>query len=334
MVPSERQPARADVHAPAVEAQRFWAEFGHGVAGHHAETSRLLAGYAGSRLRVGAFQHLPHTLSGERLPRAQRNAALLTLHLEGRAVVEHQGRCSELLPGDFCLIDLSRPFRVDMGQTRAQTVHLPLSVLREACPRMEQLAGLAIQGDGPSAGFLRGLFQQLFDTADLLTEPVADKLADAIPYMLAALAEAVELPMPPPSQMREHHKRQVRRFARENLGNADLCADMIGKAVGLSTSYLFELFADEELTLMRWVRRERLARCRRELADPALRHRSIAQIAQAWGFGDMTHFSRSFREVFGISPRAFRHAPSRAGVATQDLSAVQTSVESSSDRAV
>jgi len=58
--------------------------------------------------------------------------------------------------------------------------------------------------------------------------------------------------------------------------------------------------------LMRWVRAERLARCRRELADASLRYRSIAHIAQAWGFGDMTHFGRSFREAYGVSPRAWR----------------------------
>jgi transcriptional regulator GlxA family with amidase domain len=76
---------------------------------------------------------------------------------------------------------------------------------------------------------------------------------------------------------------------------------------------------------MRWVRAERLARCRRELADPSLRHRSIAQVAQSWGFGDMTHFSRLFRDIFGVSPRGYRQASLEGIPVAQFLSDVHTS---------
>lgn len=288
-----------------VAAQRFWDEFGQGSARQPGQTV-LLDGYAGNRLRFATFSHKPHVFSSDHLSREHRHAALLVLQLEGESRVEQHGRRSSIAPGDFCLIDLSRPFRVDTGRSLIQTTYLPLSVLRDAVPRLEQIAAINLHGHIAAATFLRSLYRELFDHAEDMTEAVADRLVEAIPHMLAAATVAVGEVAPPPSQLRQHHKEQVRRYVREHLADPGLCAEMIGKGVGLSTSYLFELFADEDMTLMRWVRAERLARCRRELADASLRYRSIAHIAQAWGFGDMTHFGRSFREAYGVSPRAWR----------------------------
>jgi AraC family transcriptional regulator, positive regulator of tynA and feaB len=288
-------------------AQRFWNEFRQGPARQHGHTV-LLDGYAGHRLRFATFSHKPHVFSSDQLPREHRHAALLVLQLEGESRVEQHGRRSDIMPGDFCLIDLSRPFRVETGRSLVQAAYLPLSVLRDAVPRLEQVAAVGVHGHVASASFLRSLYRELFDHAEDMTEDVADRLVEAIPHMLAAATATVGDMAPAPSQLRRHHKDQVRRYVREHLPDPALCAEMIGKGVGLSTSYLFELFADEEMTLMRWVRAERLARCRRELADPALRYRSIAHIAQAWGFGDMTHFGRSFREAYGLSPRSWRQA--------------------------
>jgi AraC-like DNA-binding protein len=51
---------------------------------------------------------------------------------------------------------------------------------------------------------------------------------------------------------------------------------------------------------------QRLEACRRELGDPQQGHRSISDIAFGWGFNDAAHFSRAFRERFGLSPREWR----------------------------
>jgi AraC-like DNA-binding protein len=287
--------------------------------------STMLDGYAGERLRLATFRHIPHVLTGDCLARIHRGAALICHHLDGEATVEQHGRHGHIAPGDFCLIDLSRPFRLQIGAATVQTLHLPLASLREAMPRLDQLSAIGLPGHVSAVGYLRVLFQELFAHTSELTERVADRVADAMPHMLAAAFESMTSVEISPSQLRQQYKQQVRRFARDHLADPELCVEMIGAGVGLSSSYLFELFADEPLTLMRWVRAERLARCRRELADPALRHRSIAQVAQAWGFGDMTHFSRSFRESFGISPRGYRQAGSERTLDKQFISDVHTS---------
>ncbi|WP_426286598.1 helix-turn-helix domain-containing protein [Luteibacter sp. E-22] len=299
-------PGDLDAGVNRANARRFWQGFAEGTARHAIAASTLVDGYAGERLRLGTFRHMPHVLTDEALPREHRQAVLLTLQLNGRAQVEQHDRRSEIEPGDFCLIDLSRPFRLEIDRSTVQTVHLPLAVLREAVPRLDEVSAVGLHGHLGSVGYLRVLYQEMFAHPSGLTEAVADRLADAIPHMLAAALESMDVAAAAPSRLRQYHKRQVRLFAREHLSDPALCVEMIAKGVGLSPSHLFELFSEDDITLMRWVRLERLARCQRELADPSLRHRSIAQIAHAWGFGDMTHFSRCFRDRFGMSPRAYR----------------------------
>ena len=40
-------------------------------------------------------------------------------------------------------------------------------------------------------------------------------------------------------------------------------------------------------------------------------YRHISEIAFAWGFNDLSHFGRVFREHFGMSPREFRQSQLR-----------------------
>lgn len=52
-----------------------------------------------------------------------------------------------------------------------------------------------------------------------------------------------------------------------------------------------------------YLRRERLRRARRELADP---DRSLAEVAADCGFADQSHFTRTFKRFTGLTPGAYR----------------------------
>jgi AraC-like DNA-binding protein len=55
-----------------------------------------------------------------------------------------------------------------------------------------------------------------------------------------------------------------------------------------------------------YLRNERLEAVRRDLANPALRHRSVAALAARWCFVDAAHFSRAFRQRYGYTPSQLR----------------------------
>ena len=62
----------------------------------------------------------------------------------------------------------------------------------------------------------------------------------------------------------------------------------------------------------------RLSHCAASLRDPSQAHRSITDICFSYGFNSTSHFSRLFKERFGIAPRDYRSASQYAAL-RQDL---------------
>ena len=77
----------------------------------------------------------------------------------------------------------------------------------------------------------------------------------------------------------------------------------IAAAIGLSLYHAHRLLNEEAETVMKWVWRQRLEACRRDLADARQSTLSISAIAFRWGFNNCSHFPRAFRARYGMSPR-------------------------------
>jgi AraC family transcriptional regulator, positive regulator of tynA and feaB len=80
--------------------------------------------------------------------------------------------------------------------------------------------------------------------------------------------------------------------------------------------YANDLLSQEGSSIERYVQRRRLERCRRALEDPKQAHRLIGEIAFAWGFSDLSHFSRRFRATYGMTPSDYRR---RASLQAREL---------------
>jgi AraC-like DNA-binding protein len=108
---------------------------------------------------------------------------------------------------------------------------------------------------------------------------------------------------------------QVRAYIRQHLADPDLTPENIAAAHNISVRYLYKLCAAADFSLHQWITSQRLQGARDELAGLASEHRSIAMIAQRWGFSNPTHFSRRFRATYGISPRDWRQIADEDGIA-------------------
>jgi AraC-like DNA-binding protein len=118
---------------------------------------------------------------------------------------------------------------------------------------------------------------------------------------LAALEADPEVCGPMRTTLRERAKAYIGRHIRE----ADLSVDKIAAALGCSKRYLHLVFNAGEETVSEYVWRQRLEGCRAELSDPAFRL-TLTEIAYAWGFNSSAHFSRAFKERYGVPPSAHR----------------------------
>lgn len=93
----------------------------------------------------------------------------------------------------------------------------------------------------------------------------------------------------------------IRANLHRDIGVAD-----IAEAAGLSTSHLTRLFTEwTGQSPKAYLRLRRVELARRLLADVDL---SIKQIAMRTGFKDPFHFSKTFRQIDGLSPTQYREA--------------------------
>jgi AraC-like DNA-binding protein len=119
-----------------------------------------------------------------------------------------------------------------------------------------------------------------------------------------------------------HLAQRARAYINQNLGDPALSPDSVARAQHISVRYLHRLFQDEGITVSRLIQHRRLEESAYELARLRRTAPTVSAIAERWGFANPTHFSRVFREAYGLSPREWRtvrldagreHAQGRSG---------------------
>ncbi|WP_432731257.1 AraC family transcriptional regulator [Variovorax sp. W6] len=98
-------------------------------------------------------------------------------------------------------------------------------------------------------------------------------------------------------------------FIEAHLGDAELSVDAVSRELGISRRLTHRLFEMQRTQYGAYLRMRRLERAKDELQNRRLDHLSVSEIAYRSGFGDASHFSRCFRDRFGVPPGAFRKLP-------------------------
>ena len=93
---------------------------------------------------------------------------------------------------------------------------------------------------------------------------------------------------------------------RECLAVPQLAAFDVAQRAGTSLRNLHRAFASEQRTFAGSLQAMRLAEGARMLADARFKRITIGEIARRCGFLDPSHFTRQFRRVHGVNPKAFR----------------------------
>jgi AraC-like DNA-binding protein len=95
------------------------------------------------------------------------------------------------------------------------------------------------------------------------------------------------------------------RYVRMHLMDRDLSPDKIAAQFGISSRKLSYLFEDTG-GISAYIQLQRLHLARRTLADPAQRDKTIADLAERFGFSHRPSITRAFERVHGMSPRQVR----------------------------
>jgi AraC-like DNA-binding protein len=172
----------------------------------------------------------------------------------------------------------------------------------------------AVPNDNQAVALLKGYIGAVDDLAANATPELAE-LVVAHLYDLAALALGAvgdAAAMARGRSVRAARLVAAKAFVRRHLHHSDLRADSVAAHLGVTPRYVHMLFEPDGRSFLEYVLAERLARAYRVLMGDATR--SVSAVAFATGFGDLSHFNRTFRRQFGCTPTELRADARRDGL--------------------
>lgn len=242
-----------------------------------------------------------------RSPAAPDDGYVLGMLLSGCGRLEQDGRLAALSPGELVLYSGARPFRLEFdGPYRYFLIRIG-GVADEAVRAARDVTANREILDLPSARVLAAMLGEMAVQAPALGRLAARELGHHVISMLDVMLRESS------RQATSHDNASLLERVLDHIEchlGEDLPPGTVAAAHHISVRYLHKLFQQQGDTIGDYVRRRRLERIRRDLADPALAHLPAQAIAGRWGIKDPSHLSKLFRFEYGVSPREFRRMTS------------------------
>lgn len=248
-----------------------------------------------------------HVIRGDaEIRKSPREVYFLNLQLAGRCRYETEGRETIVGPNQFAIVDSTRPYFLDfMDDWNVLSFRIPQHMLRPLLQAPDCSTGICVSSSQAlgeiTIGFLKSVATRMGDLPAEAMQPLAGDLVNLAALSLGATEET-----------RMGRRRSARRglyaaivaFIEANLADPLLSPATVAAHFGISVRYLHRVFEETDKTFGQVLLERRLLRCAGDLDVSA--DTRISDVAFRWGFGDISHFNRCFRQRFGFSPRAYR----------------------------
>ncbi|MBR0799718.1 helix-turn-helix domain-containing protein [Bradyrhizobium jicamae] len=233
----------------------------------------------------------------------------LNLKLAGRCRIEQDGRSVDLSPGQVGIFDSERLFALRHSQgpsLQVASFWVPAQLLRDRLPPSFEFRAARVSDD-PLVGHL------IVETAHALNSAAPHTSDEENARLFGVLLDLVALSLSrdgrrgaEPMSLVEATWIALRRAVHRRLREPGLTAAAAAMSVSISERYVHKLFERAGTTFACYVMDHRLEGVARELRDPGMMGRAIGEIAFDWGFADLSHFARRFKQRFGCTPRDWR----------------------------
>jgi AraC-like DNA-binding protein len=214
------------------------------------------------------------------------------------------GPADQAGPGDLIVADLAQVQATVTTDFDSLNLTVPRSILAPLLRQPDEQNLRVISGKVPLLALLRNHLLGLNQTARSMSPQDAEAVIRPT-IELAAAAINASVTEENVASVQLALTGDIRRHVSDHILDRDLTAEIVAAGFGISTRKLYYLF-EPHGGFSSFVQEERLRRCRMELVDPEQRHRSIADIAESYGFTHRKSFVRAFRRSFGMTPREMR----------------------------
>ena len=226
----------------------------------------------------------------------------------GYGEIEQDGRTTTFKSGDIITFDNTYPYRISCFDRFSFTFFVvPKFLVLPHMVNPKFMRAGRIPADSSLSPLLRTYINELLQ----LKEDKQDFYSASLTETLCGL---ISVALDPDSANLESNEKSINKmrflvlseFVRTHLSDPELTPKSAALASGISVRYLHKLFEPHGVTFGRWVLKQRLARCREQIADPRFQEKKLSLISYNWGFNNLSYFIRAFRAEYGMSPRDYR----------------------------
>lgn len=220
--------------------------------------------------------------------------------LDGQAVMEQQGSCITLMPGDITLIDSTKPSSfVYSDNARQLSLILPRERVEQHLRYTTVKPAQRIPASMPMAGLAKRLIVDA--TCQGLSQAESEATLDAVISLLRPAISASETPKTP----HERSLRKALQFIDQHIREEALCPEWLASQTGISVRGLYRVFSSHGLVVAQYIKNRRLDLCAEQLRR-AQGEGKLCALGYAWGFNDSSYFSTAFKARFGVTPSEYR----------------------------
>jgi AraC-like DNA-binding protein len=252
----------------------------------------------------------PQNLQVDLPEQAALDSYYLPLQLKGEFRGGQYGRECRAGTRSMLLVDSHAPHWRELGiNSHLLNVRLPKSMLERHLANPQAVCMRSVSAESGLGAVVWDFITSLWRRRAQLTPTEVHDLSDTLSRMVASLFGALRNEEAGFSRSFDSQRRKLLEYVASHLNDPQLDVRKAAAACGISPRYLHLLMRATHRTFSRYLLEHRLEKCRLALQARGNPH-SITEIAFEWGFNDASHFSRSFRHRYGVSPREARRGAS------------------------
>ena len=244
------------------------------------------------------------------IARSSETGYLIRFQLGSESVCTQGGTDVRLRPGDFSLCDNARPYQLAFAKpVSILTLRVARDVLQRYLGSPESLVSVPVSGSTGAGSLASRMVREIWHCADEALAPgVAPRVANVVLELIASAYVGVGRAKVDRSCVGSALRLRILDFIDQSLCDPELSPLAVAQALKISSRHVHRLFSHDGDTVARYILRRRLEKCRTALADPLLTGLNLTRISSEYGFRSLPHFSRLFREQFGMAPSDYRRA--------------------------
>jgi AraC-like DNA-binding protein len=229
----------------------------------------------------------------------------------GPLLVKQNGQEFTVESGCLILMNQTMPYSAasETGY-HAFSVSIPRSLLLQRTPHLRPFYKLAINDGSPRGALLSSFAEYLEKGIESWSETEAiflrEQMLDLIVLLMINGKDGQHSAYE--TSVKAAHRERALAYIKHNHCDPKIDPKLIAATCGISVNYLHKLFQGEDTQIESMIYALRLETSKNMLLDPLHKEKTLQQIAYKTGFSHPSHFSRLFKEKFGMSPSEFRNS--------------------------